>query len=115
MIFPYAYYIFSFCLFSLFSGYLLYGALFAAVGSAVGQNITGMLRQFTHAPIDRLPMYYWLCRHVQCVVIAEPDGVMLSSSLCLSIIPFTAPVAMMARVAFWSSRLGISLKHGVNW
>ncbi|GAA5041691.1 ABC transporter permease [Marivirga lumbricoides] len=88
---PYAYYI-SVFIFFFISGYLLYGALFAAVGSAV-DNISDA-QQFT-LPIT-LPMIIGFLGTFM-FVMPDPDG---NVSFWLSIIPFTSPVAMMARVAF---------------
>lgn len=88
---PYAYYISVFVFFFI-SGYLLYGALFAAVGSAV-DNIADA-QQFT-LPIT-LPMIIGFLGTFM-FVMPDPDG---NVSFWLSVIPFTSPVAMMARVAF---------------
>jgi len=88
---PYGYYI-SIFIFFFISGYLLYGALFAAVGSAV-DNISDA-QQFT-LPVT-MPMIIGFLGTFM-FVMREPDG---NVSFWLSIIPFTSPVAMMARVAF---------------
>lgn len=88
---PYTYYL-SIFVFFFISGYLLYGALFAAVGSAV-DNISDA-QQFT-MPIT-LPMIIGFIGTFM-FVMKEPDG---NVSFWLSIIPFTSPIAMMARVAF---------------
>lgn len=79
----------SFLFFSLF-GYLLYAALFAAVGSAVeDQNDTGQLI----LPIT-IPLIIALMGMI--MVIKSPDG---NVGFWLSIIPFTSPVIMPVRVA----------------
>ena len=101
---PYFYYI-SIFVFFFISGYLLYGALFAAVGSAV-DNISDA-QQFT-LPIT-LPMIIGFLGTFM-FVMPDPDGTV---SFWLSIIPFTSPVAMMARVAFgvptWELVLSMAL------
>ncbi|MFT4742021.1 MAG: ABC-2 type transport system permease protein, partial [Marivirga sp.] len=88
---PYVYYL-SIFVFFFISGYLLYGALFAAVGSAV-DNVADA-QQFT-MPIT-LPMIIGFIGTFM-FVMKEPDG---NVSFWLSIIPLTSPIAMMARVAF---------------
>jgi ABC-2 type transport system permease protein len=101
---PYGYYI-SIFIFFFISGYLLYGALFAAVGSAV-DNISDA-QQFT-LPVT-MPMIIGFLGTFM-FVMREPDG---NVSFWLSIIPFTSPVAMMARVAFgvptWELILSMAL------
>jgi ABC-2 type transport system permease protein len=101
---PYVYYL-SVFLFFFISGYLLYGALFAAVGSAV-DNISDA-QQFT-LPIT-LPMIIGFLGTFM-FVMPEPDG---NVSFWLSIIPFTAPVAMMARVAFGVPAWELALSMGL--
>ncbi|HTH56615.1 MAG TPA: ABC transporter permease [Cyclobacteriaceae bacterium] len=73
-------------------GYLLYGALFAAVGSAVESIQESQQFQF---PIT-LPLligYFGLFMFV----LRDPHGPV---SFWLSVIPFTSPVAMVGRIAF---------------
>lgn len=73
-------------------GYLLYGALFAAVGSAVESIQESQQFQF---PIT-LPLligYFGLFMFI----LRDPHG---SISFWLSVIPFTSPVAMVGRIAF---------------
>ncbi|MGM0579402.1 MAG: ABC transporter permease [Bacteroidota bacterium] len=101
---PYLYYISVFVFFFI-SGYLLYGALFAAVGSAV-DNISDA-QQFT-MPIT-MPMIIGFLGTFM-FVMPEPDG---NVSFWLSIIPFTAPVAMMARVAFGVPAWELALSMGL--
>jgi ABC-2 type transport system permease protein len=86
-------------------GYLLYGALFAAVGSAVESIQESQQFQF---PIT-LPLligYFGLFMFV----LRDPHG---SVSFWLSVIPFTSPVAMVGRIAFdvptWQLLLSMSL------
>lgn len=104
---PYAYIVTCF-IFYFLGGYLLYGALFAAVGSAV-DNISDA-QQFTF-PIT-LPLIIAIFGTMS-VVLQDPDGTM---SFWLSIIPLTSPVAMMARLAFgvpwWQLALSMALLIG---
>jgi ABC-2 type transport system permease protein len=88
---PYAYIIFSFLFFFL-GGYLLYGALFAAVGSAVDSPAEAQQFMFP-ITIPMLISYMGLF----IFILDEPHG---SVSVWLSIIPFTSPIAMMGRIAF---------------
>jgi ABC-2 type transport system permease protein len=88
---PFTYIILNFLFFFL-GGYLLYGALFAAVGSAVDSPAEAQQFMF---PIT-LPMlisYFGLFTFI----IDDPNGTI---SVWLSIIPFTSPIAMMGRLAF---------------
>jgi ABC-2 type transport system permease protein len=88
---PFTYIIVNF-LFYFLGGYLLYGALFAAVGSAVDSPAEAQQFMF---PIT-LPMlisYFGLFTFI----IDDPHN---SISVWLSIIPFTSPIAMMGRLAF---------------
>ena len=79
----------NFLLFALL-GYLLYAAIFAAVGSAVeDQNDTGQLM----LPIT-VPLLIALLGLI--MVVKSPDG---SVGFWLSIIPLTSPVIMPVRVA----------------
>ncbi|MBS1556209.1 MAG: ABC transporter permease [Bacteroidetes bacterium] len=86
-------------------GYLLYGALFAAVGSAVESIQESQQFQF---PIT-LPLligYFGLFMFI----LRDPHGPV---SFWLSIIPFTSPVAMVGRIAFdvptWQLALSMAL------
>jgi len=72
-------------------GYLLYAAMFAAVGSAVDSESD--TQQFI-MPIT-VPMVISLLM-IQ-VILNNPDG---SIAFWLSMIPFTSPIAMMARIPF---------------
>jgi ABC-2 type transport system permease protein len=87
---------------------LLYGALFAAVGSAVDSIQESQQFQF---PIT-LPLligYFGLFLFI----LRDPHGPI---SFWLSIIPFTAPVAMVGRIAFgvppWELALSMVLLIG---
>lgn len=89
-------------------GYLLYGALFAAVGSAVDSIQESQQFQF---PIT-LPLLIGYMS-LFFVVLREPHGTM---SFWLSIIPLTSPVAMVGRIAFgvpmWELLLSMALLIG---
>ncbi|MFD0764224.1 ABC transporter permease [Mucilaginibacter lutimaris] len=79
-------------LFYFISGYLLYSALFAAVGSAVDSETETQQFMF---PIT-LPLLFTYLLSVT-VLFRAPDSPL---AVWLSMIPFTAPVAMMVRVPF---------------
>jgi ABC-2 type transport system permease protein len=79
-------------IFYFLGGYLLYGALFAAVGSAVDSIQEAQQFQF---PIT-LPLLIGYMG-LFLVIVRDPHGPM---SFWLSIIPFTSPVAMVGRIAF---------------
>jgi ABC-2 type transport system permease protein len=72
-------------------GYLLYGALLAAVGSAVDSEAD--TQQFM-LPIT-MPLIFSFV--VAQTVMENPDGTM---AFWLSIIPFTSPIIMMVRIPF---------------
>jgi len=88
---PFGYVIFNF-LFYFLGGYLLYGALFAAVGSAVDSPAEAQQFMFP-ITIPMLISYFGLFTFI----LDDPHG---SISVWLSIIPFTSPIAMMGRIAF---------------
>ncbi|MBS1559018.1 MAG: ABC transporter permease [Bacteroidetes bacterium] len=73
-------------------GYLLYGALFAAVGSAVESMQESQQFQF---PITLPLLIGYLGLFM--FILRDPHGPV---SFWLSIIPFTSPVAMVGRIAF---------------
>jgi ABC-2 type transport system permease protein len=79
-------------IFYFLGGYLLYGALFAAVGSAVDSIQESQQFQF---PIT-LPLLIGYMS-LFFVILRDPHGPM---SFWLSVIPFTSPVAMIGRIAF---------------
>lgn len=72
-------------------GYLLYGALFAAVGSAVDSDADTQQFMF---PVS-LPLIASIL--VLSAVIKDPGG---SLAFWMSMIPFTSPVVMMMRIPF---------------
>jgi ABC-2 type transport system permease protein len=88
---PYGYLIFNF-LFYFLGGYLLYGALFAAVGSAVDSPAEAQQFMFP-ITIPMLIAYFGLFTFI----LDDPHGPV---SVWLSIIPFTSPIAMMGRIGF---------------
>ncbi len=73
-------------------GYLLYSALFAAVGSAVDSETETQQFMF---PIT-LPLIFTFILGMN-VIVNNPDS---NLSFWLSVIPFTSPIAMMIRVPF---------------
>ena len=79
-------------LFYFLFGYLLYSALFAAVGSAVDSETE--TQQFV-VPLT-LPLILTMAI-AQSAIINNPDGPV---AVWLSMIPFTAPIAMMMRIPF---------------
>ncbi|MBR9859192.1 ABC transporter permease [bacterium] len=84
--------IFGLFLFFFIAGYLLYGAIFAAIGSAVDSETD--TQQFM-MPIT-LPLVFSLVISFS-VVINDPNGALAT---WLSMIPFTSPIVMMARLPF---------------
>lgn len=89
-------------------GYMLYSALFAAVGSAVDSDTE--TQQFM-LPIT-LPLLFTYIMSFSFIV-NNPES---SLSFWLSIIPFTSPIAMMVRLPFgvpnWELALSIVLLIG---
>ena len=78
-------------LFYFLGGFLLYGALFAAVGSAVDsiQEASQFMLPITLPIIASIALMG--------VVLQNPDG---NAAVTLTMIPFTSPVLMMARIAY---------------
>jgi ABC-2 type transport system permease protein len=89
-------------------GYLIYGALFAAVGSAV--DIPSEAQQFMF-PITIPMLISYMSLFL--FILQDPHG---QVSVWLSIIPFTSPIAMMGRVAYgvpgWQLALSMVLLVG---
>jgi len=95
-----------FCfIFYFLAGYLLYSALFAAVGSAVDSETETQQFMF---PIT-LPLLFTYMLSVT-ILFRAPDSPL---AVWLSIIPFTSPVAMMLRMPFgppdWQIYLSMAL------
>jgi ABC-2 type transport system permease protein len=78
-------------LFFFLGGYLLYGSLFAAVGSAVDSIQDAQQFQF---PITLPLLIGYMSLFI--IVLRDPNG---TASFWLSIIPLTSPVAMVGRIA----------------
>lgn len=101
------YVVFSF-IFYFVGGYLLYGALFAAVGSAVDSPAEAQQFMFP-ITIPMLISYFGLFTFI----LEDPHGPI---SVWLSIIPFTSPIAMMGRIGFgvpdWQLGLSMGLLVG---
>ena len=85
-------------------GYLFYSAMYAAIGSAVDNETE--TQQFTLFAI--LPMILGFYGSI--TIMNNPDGPM---SFWLSMIPFTSPIAMLARIPFdvpvWELVLSIGI------
>ena len=79
-------------LFYFIGGYLMYGALFAAVGASVESVQEAQQFQFP-VTLPLLIGYLGLFS----VILRDPHA---PASFWLSIIPFTSPVAMVGRIAF---------------
>jgi ABC-2 type transport system permease protein len=96
-------YILGCFLFYFLSGFFLYSALFAAVGSAVDSETETQQFMF---PITMPLLFTYILSFA--FLINNPDSTL---AFWLSIIPFTAPVAMMVRIPFgvpgW--QLGLSM------
>ncbi len=87
-------------IFFFLGGYLLYGALFAAIGSAVDNEAD--TQQFM-LPVT-VPLLLALI--MTQMVISNPQGPV---AMWLSMIPFTSPVIMMARIPFGVSYTELAL------
>ncbi len=88
----------------LIGGYLLYAAVFAAIGASV-DNLQDASQLQT---IGILPIFIALFASM--VVVTDPDS---TFATVMSLIPFTSPMVMMARVPFgipgWEIALSIAL------
>lgn len=97
---------FMFALFFI-GGYLLYAAMFAAVGSAADNEADTQQLQL---PIS-MPLFLGLV--VMYMAIREPNG---SLAVWFSMIPFTSPIVMMARLPYgvpaWELALSLALLYG---
>lgn len=94
-------------IFYFIGGYLMYGSLFAAVGSAVDSDADS--QQFM-LPIT-LPLIFSMV--MLAAVLNDPHGTL---AFWLSIIPFTSPIIMMMRIPFdvplWELALSMVLVVG---
>ncbi len=101
-------YILGTFLFYFLGGYLIYSALFAAVGSAVDNETE--TQQFM-LPIT-LPLIFTFIIGMNFIV-NNPDSPL---SFWLSMVPFTSPIAMMIRIPFgvpaWELALSMTLLIG---
>ncbi|WP_128544161.1 ABC transporter permease [Larkinella soli] len=88
-------------------GYLIYSALFAAVGSAVDSETD--VQQFMFPITIPLILSFIMAQFV----IREPDGTV---AFWMSMIPFTSPIIMMVRIPFgvptWEILLSMALLFG---
>ncbi len=91
-------------LFYFLGGYMLYSALFAAVGSAVDQETE--TQQFM-LPVTA-PLI--LSIYVMINILSNPNSTM---AVWFSMIPFTAPIAMMARIPFGIPWWQLPLSMGI--
>jgi ABC-2 type transport system permease protein len=91
-------------LFFFFAGYLMYGAMFAAIGAAVDNETDS--QQFM-LPIT-IPLIFAIVS--LSAVIANPNGQL---AFWLSVVPLTAPVVMMARVPFTGANWELFLSMGI--
>jgi len=98
-------YLISVFIFYFITGYLFYGALFAAIGSAVDNETD--TQQFM-LPVT-MPLIFSIAL-AQGLVLNAPNG---TAAFWLSIIPFTSPVVMMIRLPFgvptWELLLSMAL------
>lgn len=85
-------YILGCFMFYFLSGYLLYSALFAAVGSAVDSETETQQFMF---PITLPLLFTYILSFAY--LVNNPDSTL---AFWLSVIPFTAPIAMMVRIPF---------------
>jgi ABC-2 type transport system permease protein len=104
---PFGYIAFVFAFFFI-GGYLLYGALFAAVGASV-DSIQESQQFMFPITIPLLIAYFGLF----IFILDDPHG---SISFWFSIIPFTSPIAMVGRLGFgvppWQLALSMTLLIG---
>jgi ABC-2 type transport system permease protein len=101
---PFGYIITIFFVYFL-GGYMLYSALFAAVGSAVDNDTETQQFMF---PITMPLLFTYILSFS--FIVNNPDSTL---SFWLSIIPFTSPIAMMVRLPFgvpaWQLAISITL------
>lgn len=92
-------------IFYFIGGYLLYGAMFAAIGSAVDSPSDA--QQFM-LPVTIPLIVAYLGLFV--FVLNDPNG---NASFWLSIIPFTSPIAMMGRISYGVPWTHMALSMGL--
>lgn len=92
-------------IFYFLGGYLLYGAMFAAIGSAVDSPSDA--QQFM-LPVTIPLIVAYLGLFV--FVLNDPNG---NASFWLSIIPFTSPIAMMGRISYGVPWTHLALSMGL--
>ena len=101
-------YIIGCFIFYFLSGYLLYSALFAAVGSAVDSETETQQFMF---PITLPLLFTYILSFA--FLVNNPDSTL---AFWLSVIPFTAPIAMMVRIPFgvpdWQLALSMIMMVG---
>ena len=81
----------SYFIFFFVGGYLLYASLFAALGAAMDNETDG--QQFT--TILMVPLIVSI--YIAMLAVRDPNS---SAAFWFSIIPFTSPIVMMARIPF---------------
>lgn len=88
----------------LIGGYMLYAAIFAAIGAAVDNQQDAAQLQ----TIGIIPIFIGLFASMG--IVNDPDS---TFALVMSLIPFTSPMVMMARVPFgipwWETALSLTL------
>ncbi len=88
----------------LIGGYMLYAAIFAAIGAATDNLQDSSQLQL----VGTLPIMVGLFASM--VAVADPDGIF---AVVMSLVPFTSPMVMMARVPFgipgWQIALSLAL------
>ena len=92
-------------IFYFLGGYLLYGALFGAIGAAVDNETD--TQQFMLPITIPLIMTFVVA---QTVIISNPDG---KVAFWMSVIPFTSPIAMMIRIPFGVPAGELALSMGL--
>ncbi len=100
---PYAY-IIAWFLFYFIGGFLLYGSMFAAIGAAV--DVETDTQQFM-LPVT-VPLAIGVV--VMMSVIANPEG---SIGMWFSMIPFTSPIIMIARIGFHPDPIQLAISSTI--
>ncbi len=94
--------IFMYFIFYFLGGYLLYGSLFAAIGSAVNEEGEGQALNM----IVSLPIITAII--IMTIAVQEPES---GLAVWGSIIPFTSPIVILARIPFEPAawQIGVSM------